>query len=674
MSSVSFFGVENGSPELFQDLAPARDDHLYLERLFSETGDSAFESMDVVPISLGASKLTQLEAVKLIQERFRQFHSRSPTRLYQENQQLLQMSEDEYKQARCGRGEEILEAKWDSLIEFATQLQDMGYYTFAHAASFDTSLLIELQTYLQEGRIDPAISSDWNRFKTFRDKGQQRPAYENIEDYFRSDLCQEINDPESGVVDGWPNNQWLLSCDGYLGNKDRHESAYSLYSSNHNFSDPQRLFGDFLDSKFHDCWQVKAFGIKAFKKLLEQARFGAENPLTSGQGKVYLLSMPKEVLEEESTSYVYRSHPFGRVCECIEPDHEAFLDHLDRDQELDPLKCVQDLNPQYRMLIENFDHDDSKLVFSFSGLTKEQQAMYKEQFFWPLAYILKQLKLFANMDDISSQQDLEKVLSALPLDLSSWSSRCTNKILKEYIEKTLEPLYLLAIHQLVHDKHEILLKKASTLDPHSQKILRTLFERFSEDVLAYNLGCLDGEPNLINHMPFEQIKELFEKERIPLSLMKKLIDALQKDKLKEIARSSLGDRLFAMAADPNYLEVAAKLLASNPENYWQIPEGVDTEKLLLMAINTNPKVIQEASSFIDITDDFIEKAIKVNYHVFRYLSEDFTQNKKLALIGLEISPDVFEYLDPSLQEDKDILRMKEYGPEALGSLKTAEAM
>lgn len=590
-------------------------------------------------------------------------------RLVHESKDLMKLSEDEHATIKScilrqdfGAVEKILQSKWKSLLRVCLELEDLGYYVFLHSAAFEQSLLLEMQTYLQEGREDAFINSNWDRYRKFRENPEKTLKYENAQDYFSSELCEAIDFSDSKVTDRWPNSKWLLACDGFLSNTDPNESAYSFYKKNMNFSNVEILFKQFFNQKFQDYWLSAAFGQKGIEKLQALASYSKSQDLVAGQGQVFLMGVLKSTLEDETTNYVYRSHPYGKRCDCRGQTHEDFVDLLQQDQQGNPLTCVindeHELNPQYRMLIENFDEDPAKVVISLSSLTPSQQKLFKENFFWPLAYALKQLEKLAAFD--GTEEELVKILNKLPQDLSSWIARSSVEM-KQFLEKELQPFYLMALDQIIKDKQELLQPYVEKLSLELQTKLMQLLRR-ADNIDKQTIELLRKNPSLARNIPESSLKKILNQlTDQEFSLCTLLLQQLDKYAFNEMIQGSLGDKILSKGLELGNIDLVAKMIASSPKTPWNFPDNVNLEDICLKAIKLNDEVMAEVPYLLEITPAFALEAVSRNPEALNYIDPAIENYKEIALKALEQSPDAYQNVEDSLQKDPEILKMKRDG-------------
>lgn len=616
---------------------------------------------------LHGEPLPQKQAAKALKDLFIK-HEIST--LYQSANESLQAADKEYHQiARPPKEAEklrmdYLQKKWQTFVDLALKIEKLGFYVFFHAACFEISLLHQMRTYLDSSRQDITKKSNWNFFKRFRDNPTGQLKFSNTQNYFESQLCQAINDPQSGITDRWPSSQWMMSCDGFLENKDPNESAFSFYKNNFSYSSSEELFKAFFQNKFKNHWICSAFGAGFIKELFNFVRFSATK-LGKTDGNLFFLAVPKESLQDSAISYVWRSHPFGRACGCIAQNHEDFISHLESDQTGKPQPCQVSqqkiiLNPQYRMLAENFDADPKKLVLSFDGLSDEQKKLFKDQMFWPFSYLFKQLAKLAEVDAADSFEKIDSILISLPLDLSYLLKRVQHPYISNAI-KSLEPLYQLAATQLIVEKKNLIELQRQKLS----SLALGNFEKYLEKSLDLDSKILDLiclKPESTSFMSSDQMLEILDKilkndPRRFSSVVNKLSSSI----FLKVIDHPLCENLFEKVLELKDIEIGAKFLAASPSRPWNISKTIDLKSLYLKAISANPEVIQHLPPELLLTEEFALEAIQANYHVFRYFSKEWKKHKKLAVAGLKLSPDVYDYLDPALKKDPTIKHVRDFG-------------
>ena len=106
------------------------------------------------------------------------------------------------------------------------------------------------------------------------------------------------------------------------------ERATDFFKQNGNiFNVDERFVKAFFKNYIKDS-NIRTFAeqqyVQVTKKLLSST--------TIGQGRVYLIAIPKKTLEDPNTCYVWRAHPFGPVCTCShgssKKGHEQFIEIL----------------------------------------------------------------------------------------------------------------------------------------------------------------------------------------------------------------------------------------------------------------------------------------------------------------------------------------------------------
>ena len=176
------------------------------------------------------------------------------------------------------------------------------------------------------------------------------------------------------------------------------------------------------------------------------------NKFTSG--KIYLIAIPKEHIENGNINYIYRSHPFGRFCNCVSASnkqgHDNFVEVLLKNNNGECKPCNEDesdiIYPQYRILAKNLDDDKNKKIFTISALNEMQNKVY--------ASIVNNLKIlvktFARLQKINlstTAKELESII--LRIDIKK-------NILKQDVNDY--KLYINGIANELKEKIEIIQK------------------------------------------------------------------------------------------------------------------------------------------------------------------------------------------------------------------------
>lgn len=84
-------------------------------------------------------------------------------------------------------------------------------------------------------------------------------------------------------------------------------------------------------------------------------------------GRMNVIAIPRDVIENEKTCFVYRSHVLGFECRCESRNHEKFLSDLREHYKGNYTKCAS----QYRILTHPLDADVRVLTFTFDSMHQD---------------------------------------------------------------------------------------------------------------------------------------------------------------------------------------------------------------------------------------------------------------------------------------------------------------
>ncbi|MEI8301562.1 MAG: DUF4116 domain-containing protein [Chlamydiota bacterium] len=335
------------------------------------------------------------------------------------------------------------EAAWKVLKIFADSLHGK-YYVFAHSSSLEHGYLVDMATHLDPSIPHPGFSSRWDSTRNMRPQGVAPVLFQNISRYLESDLCKDIN--EKRADDGYPNNAHILSCDGFLDNEGYMESAYHFFQDNSSAFTANK---EFIDSFFQKYIQNPAICMFAVTAWLKGAK---EYKLSKNLGRAYLIAIEKTTLQNEGTNYVWRSHAFGCVCNCIvgnESEHEKFIKTLEAHQDNRCIvMCPNHAHPQYRILTGNLEKDLTKKIFTFEALSDKTKPY--QEFYWHLAHVIKQCQRLESITINTPQEELLSILLRIRFTLNP-------------LKFSSDTLYQIGLETILSSKKEIFLKHSDYL-------------------------------------------------------------------------------------------------------------------------------------------------------------------------------------------------------------------
>lgn len=368
------------------------------------------------------------------------------------------------------------DARWEKLQKFTTTSSlTKDHYVFAHSSSFSHAVLTDMRTYLDSPILFPATSSRWDTYRKFR-SSKAPLTFKNVAHYFKSNLCKDIN---SGKTTDDKNRHLIISCDSYLGNKGQTESANYFFKSNSSWFSANSTF---INSLFKE--HIKNKDILSFATSQD---FNEVNTWR-GQGRVYLIAIPKQTVAKQDSCYVWRSHAYGKVCPLygkqppssdkeIKEYHKNFTEVLEKHQKGIsatphchlPAYFAAHTHAQYRILADNLNVDLTAKVLALDSLNTTQEKNHKE-FFWQLATLLKQCKRLESISKDTPKEDLVSILLRTRFNINHLKKH------KNYFQRFLEflfelfklfpskeTLYTRGIASILNEKKDFLLQHSAYL-------------------------------------------------------------------------------------------------------------------------------------------------------------------------------------------------------------------
>lgn len=377
---------------------------------------------------------------------------------------------------------EFYNKQWNLVKEYATTLHPT-HYVFTHSSSLSHGLFVDMATHLDLSISNPAFSRRWNLMKKMRPRGVAPNLFKNTEEYFKSEMCKKIQSGQED--DGYPNNAHLLSCDAYLDNDDIFESSFYFFKENTNCFKPDLKFSLEFFKKYIKNENLSKFAAKEFHSLLSSKSLSKKIP-----GRVYVIAIEKAHLQDKTKRYVFRAHPFGKVCSCNGSGENQgdFIKKLEEHQKGDlkklcPLRdengAITEFNPQYRILTGSLDKDPTRIVSSFDCLSSEIEREIKPNF-WRIAQALKSCQRIEGLLLDTPKEQIVFALLRIHLDLSKYYSvSSTNRICKTElkIDPSSNDLYLKGLKEILRSKKEVFLEHKAYIEKHlSNEHLKFLTE------------------------------------------------------------------------------------------------------------------------------------------------------------------------------------------------------
>lgn len=238
-------------------------------------------------------------------------------------------------------------------FELADEMRDAGFHVFTHVQNLYVGMLSDLITHrwrqTQKNTVDIF-------HRIWRIPGEAQ-TWKNVNAYRKSrlSLLRDCNNGHS-----------LLSVDALFSRTTYGGSALYFYfeSSNGNVQLP-RITDNLM----------KYFGLENAKNFKTELETLISWVKEKNVRRYNLICIPKELIENEKTCFVYRSHAGGVECRCLMSDHQTFLETLNQHQRGIAKHCAT----QYRILTHPLDtHLDVK-TYTFDSLDVNQRKEYAQR-------------------------------------------------------------------------------------------------------------------------------------------------------------------------------------------------------------------------------------------------------------------------------------------------------
>lgn len=352
-------------------------------------------------------------------------------------------------------------SKWESMKSLAKSLKG-DYYVFAHGASHTAAFVTDLVYHLNlpHNRLFPQ-KSHFNR--SIRPNNLEM-LFANTTEYFTHSMSRDTDHT---------NRAHVLSCDGYLDNKDDFESAFFYFTKNQSIGITNSLtinrvlLINLIKNYLHNP-TLRSFACNCLDHIFTHNL----SALRSKQGRVYLIAIPKRTLRNPDKNYVWRAHQFGVPCTCHCAtktfSHKQFLQTLKKHQKGKVSLCTvfnfhnNNTNPQYRILTANLDRDLHKKIIVLDSFSDKEQMTYK-RILQQLVHIMKGCQALESVSESTTEKELVDCLLLLQFDL---------KELKTYSDKDSienKKLYKKGLQAVLFSKAAIFLKHADYLKDHLPK-------------------------------------------------------------------------------------------------------------------------------------------------------------------------------------------------------------
>ncbi len=171
----------------------------------------------------------------------------------------------------------------------------------------------------------------------------------------------------------------LLSVDGYLFNATLGESAINFLSRNYSVLSNRSKLGFqniFLTSLMSFAPKIpEETWTPIVDKMVEISK-----KIKNACGNLFIICIPKKMIDDPSQQIIYRSHPYGKPCDCHPFDRD--LDVLQRLQNYQLSKetaCNDGTIPQYRLLAASMIPEKGVHTFCLTPFDKSTKKQIKKE-------------------------------------------------------------------------------------------------------------------------------------------------------------------------------------------------------------------------------------------------------------------------------------------------------
>ncbi len=313
---------------------------------------------------------------------------------------------------------------WDKTKALYQALQNEGYYVFLHAHSYPIALHLELASHLARDHQSEEFKAQkpHESARKFRAPGVGQ-LFANTKEYLRSHIADAIN---AGYSMDDNHRDTIISCDAIPENNESYESAQHFFKSNRSIVDTHSSTGmtfKAFDAQFIRTY-IQNYHLQQYViELFAKAREGLSG--IADYGMIRIIAIAKETLQNENTNYMWRSHPFGRLCKCRHSvhkfGHSEFVETLKDHQAGSYKLCTKDAffrTPQYRILARNIDKDITKQVFTMDCLNNDERTNYNI-IFESLLRPLSNIQTLQTIPHAKSVEELAEKLRCIDLKETS---------------------------------------------------------------------------------------------------------------------------------------------------------------------------------------------------------------------------------------------------------------
>lgn len=260
-----------------------------------------------------------------------------------------------------------LPANYDVLRERALKLKKIyvaNHYLFIHGQSQQISVLTTLNKVF---------------IKRFHNKGEVRSqqSFRVPETIPKIQNVRAFHSKYPRLTDNSVRNE-IMSVDGDFFNTTSGESAYSYTKSNSNVLTSgaanelqafQNLVGGIVKHYLQDQYLIDELATRIVTIATQKQR---AVPI----GALYLIAIPKEVVEDPSRNFVYRSHQYGWPCRC---HTETDMDSHDALKNGTMPSCNStEYYRQYRILTARLVEEPGVKVHRLTTIPKATRVAYRE--------------------------------------------------------------------------------------------------------------------------------------------------------------------------------------------------------------------------------------------------------------------------------------------------------
>jgi hypothetical protein len=102
--------------------------------------------------------------------------------------------------------------------------------------------------------------------------------------------------------------------------------------------------------------------------------------VTESCGNLFVICIPKGIIEDSNKTIVFRAHPYGKPCDCHSEDKDIeVLKQLQQNNLNDTSLCNNGTVPQYRLLAASLIPENDVYCFGLTALDKKTKKQIKEE-------------------------------------------------------------------------------------------------------------------------------------------------------------------------------------------------------------------------------------------------------------------------------------------------------